>query len=142
MNFIERCLYDFNDNIDKIHNLSFMLHNLLSVQAQGYNVHIYNSENDPVTDVIIRKERIENHIKRIKMKIIPVKNLDDSLSVHEIRTHQMKDILHKKYWLHKSIDDILSEIGISKSTLKRRNRELLQRAKDFFHDFHHDYKDN
>lgn len=137
MNFIERCLYDFNDNIDKIHNLSFLLHNLLSVQAQGYNVHIYNSDNDPVTDVIIRKERIENHIKRIQMKIIPVKNLDDSLSVHEIRTHQMKDILHKKYWLHKSFDDILSEIGISKSTLKRRNRELLHRAKEFFRDFHH-----
>ena len=137
MNFIERCLYDFNANINKIHNLSFLLHNLLSVQAQGYNVHIYNSDNDPVTDVIIRKERIENHIKRIQMKIIPVKNLDDSLSVHELRTHQMKDILHKKYWLHKSFDDILAETGISKSTLKRRNKELLQRAKEFFHDFHH-----
>ena len=141
MNFIERCLYDFNANLDKIHSLSFFLHNLLSVQAQGYNVHVYNSDNDPVTDVIIRKERIENHIKRIQMKIIPVKCLDDSLSVHELRTHQMKEILHKKYWQHKSLDEVLNEIGISKSTLKRRNRDLLHRAKVFFHDFHHTSND-
>lgn len=137
MNFVEQCLYDFFHNINLIDSLTFQLASLTSVLAQGYDVHVYNSNNDPVTDVLIRKERIENRINRIKMKIIPVKKLDDSLSVHELRTHQMKNILHQKYWLHKSIDDVLKESGFSKSTFRRRNKELLQRAKDCFHDFHH-----
>ena len=134
MNYVERCLFDYHHNISLFWTLLFQLHDLISVRAQGYDVHIYNSDNDPVTDVIIRKERIENHISRVKMKIIPVRNLDSALSVSEIRTHQMKDILHKKYWLHKDIHDILLEIGISKSTFKRRNKELLKLARQFFNE--------
>ena len=136
MNYVEQCLFDFFHNINLIDSLTFQLASLTSVMAQGYNVHVYNSQNDPVTDVLIRKERIENRINRIKKKIIPVKKLDDSLSLHELRTHQMKNILHKKYWQHKNLDELIHELGLSKSTIKRRNKELLQRAKDCFHDFH------
>lgn len=132
MNYIEQCLFDFFHNLNLLDLLAFQLNNLISVQAQGYNVHIYNSQNDPVSDVIARKERIEKRISRIQKKIIPVKNLDDALSVHEIRTHQMKNILHKKYWQHKSVDDVIRETGISKSTFKRRDKDLLNRARVCF----------
>lgn len=132
MNYVEQCLFDFFHNLNLLDSLAFQLNNLISVQAQGYNVHIYNSQNDPVSDVIARKERIEKRINRIQKKIIPVKNLDDALSIHEIRTHQMKNILHKKYWQHKSVDDVIRETGISKSTFKRRDKDLLNRARVCF----------
>ena len=137
MNFIERSLYDFYFNVNRIRSLSFIMHNLLSVRAQGYDVHIYNSLNDPVTNVLILKERIHNRIKHISKFVTPVKKLDASLMTSEIRHNIMRSILHKKYWQHKDTHDILFELGISKSTLKRRNRELLNRAKEFFHDFQH-----
>ena len=132
MNFVEQCLFDFIHNLNLLDSLVFQLHSLISVIAQGYNVHVYNSQNDPVTDVIIRKERIEKRINRIQKKIIPVKNLDESLSTAELRNHQMKNILHKKYWQHKNLDDCIRELGLSKSTIKRRNKELLHRAGEFF----------
>lgn len=137
MNYVERCLFDFYHNIALMASLFFQLHNLVSVQAQGYDVHIYNSQNDPVSDVLIRKEKLQDRIDRIQKKVIPVRKLDDALSVSDVRTHQMKDILHKKYWQHKPFDELLREMHISKSTLKRRSRELLNFARSFFHEGQH-----
>ena len=76
MNFVERCLYDFMDNLDKIRSLRFLLQNLMSVQAQGYNVHLYNSQYDLVSNVLILKDKIQNKINRISKLTIPVKKLD------------------------------------------------------------------
>ena len=131
MNFVERCLYEFIPNINKIRSLRFILNNLMSVQAQGYDVHIYNSQNDPVSNVLILKERILNRINRISKLTLPVKKLDKSLCLSDNKQKIMHAILHKKFFQHKSIDDILRELAVSKSTLKRRNRELLNLAGKF-----------
>ena len=131
MNFVERCLYDFLPNLDKIRSLRFVLSNLMSVQAQGYDVHIYNSQYDPVSNVLILKERIQNRINRISKLTLPVKKLDKSLCLSDNKQKIMHDILHKKFFQHKPIDDVLREIAVSKSTLKRRNRELLHLAGKF-----------
>ena len=131
MTFVERCLYNYLPNLDKIRSLRFVLQNLMSVQAQGYDVHIYNSQYDPVSNVLILKERIQNRINRISKLTLPVKKLDTSLCLSDNKQKIMHDILHKKFFQHKPIDDVLREIAVSKSTLKRRNRELLHLAGKF-----------
>lgn len=132
MNCVEKCLYNYPDNIALIEALNLEIQLLSSVHGLSYEAHAKNSIADPVAMVTTRILSLEAKIKKIFKRTRPVERLLDDLRYKTTsRISQMDLILHLRYFKKLSVNDVLRQTAISYATYWRRNQELLQLARKY-----------
>lgn len=131
MTYVERCLYEYQENLALIDALKAEIDNLLSVRAQNYDSHGGSGQSNPVEAVMIKKLYLEKRLSRTERITRAVKRLDEDLCGSDLRVQQMSKILNLKYFRGESIDYVLRAMAISPSTYWRRNGELLRKARKY-----------
>lgn len=132
MNYVEKCLYDYPDNIALIEALNIELQLLSSVHGLSYEAHAINSISDPVAMVTTRIMSLERKITKMVNRTRPVERLlDDFRYKTTSRISQMDLILRLRYFKKQSVNDVLRQGAISYPTYWRRNQELLQLARKY-----------
>ena len=132
MNYVERCLYFYRDNLTLLDNSRAELKTLQSLQAQNYEANSGSGISDPVFRVTARIISLEQKIKALLRHIMPVKKLFRTLtSINTLRHSQMACILKFRYFAHHSVNRVIREMAISQPTYWRRNDELLRLARQY-----------
>ena len=132
MNYVERCLYGYSDNLTLLENSRAELNNLQSLQAQSYEANSGNGISNPVFEVTARIISLEQKIKALLRYTKPVTRLFRMLtSINTLRHSQMACILKLRYFAHHSVNKVIREMAISQPTYWRRNGELLRLARQY-----------
>lgn len=135
MNYIERCLYNYCDNLALLEHSRTELKSLQSLQAQSYEAHSGNGISNPVFEVIAKIISLEQKIKALLRHTSPVTRLFRTLtSINTLRHSQMACILKLRYFAHHSVNKVIREMAISQPTYWRRNDELLRLAKQYLNE--------
>ncbi len=134
MTYIEKCLYEYLENLEKLSNFHLEQKKLMSVHGQSYEKHSANGISDPVSEVAFRFFSLEKKILKTEKKITPVTELYKSLLwSSELHIFQMKEILKLRYFEKKKAERVIREMAISRATFWRRCHQLLSRAKKYFY---------
>ena len=131
MTYVERCLYEYRENLALIDTLKSEIEDLLSVRAQNYESNIGGGQSNPVEAVTMKKLYLERRLNRVERTTRTIKRLDEDLCGSDVRVQQMSRILKLKYFRGESIDYVLRSMAISPSTYWRRNGELLRKARKY-----------
>ena len=131
MTYVERCLYDYKENLALIDTLKSEIEDLISVRAQNYESNTGGGQSNPVEAVMLKKMSLERKLSRMERMTRAIKRLDEDLCGSDIRIQQMSRILKLKYFRGESIDYVLRSMAISPSTYWRRNSELLRKARKY-----------
>ena len=128
---MEKCLYEYRENLALIDALKEELSNLLSVRAQNYEGHAVNGVSNPVEAVTQKKMSLERRLRRAERITRAITRLAEDLCGSEMRIQQMSKILRLKYFDGESVNYVLRNMAISISTYWRRNSELLRKARKY-----------
>lgn len=131
MTYVERCLYEYRENLALIEALKSEIDNLCSVRAQNYDSQGSGGLSNPVEAVAMKKLYLERRLGHTERVTRAVKRLDEDLCGSDMRVQQMSKILNLKYFCGESIDYVLRYMAISPSTYWRRNGELLRKARKY-----------
>ena len=136
MNYVEKCLYDYPDNIALIEALKIELQLLSSVHGHSYEAHAVNSISDPVFMIVARIISLETKIKRTARRTRPIERLLEALRYKTTsRISQLDLILRLRYFQKRSVNSVIREIAISYPTYWRRNQELLHLARKYLSEY-------
>ena len=131
--YVESNLWDYPANVAELEELRYEYDSLKSVECQKYEAHTPNGASDPVSEVVHRRLKLERRMRGLERRIRPVKRLRDDLKQgSEARISQMRAVLKLRYMEHKSHDDVIRQMSVSKATYTRRLRELLRLARKYF----------
>ena len=131
MNYIERCLYDYLENVVKLYILKMELSCLMSVHGQNYNLHSGNGMSNPVLELTSRLMLLERKINQTEQHIKAVRRLKSELIGSDIRVQQMLSILRLRYFNHMQHNKVMRVMAVSRNTYWRRHNELLQKARKY-----------
>ena len=131
MNYVERCLYDYLENVVKLYMLNMDLSRLMSVQGQNYNLHAGNGVSNPVFEITSRLMTLERKIYQTEKRVQPVRRLKSELIGTDERIQNMMSILRLRYFRHMQHDEVIRAMSISRATYWRRHRELLRKARKY-----------
>ena len=131
MTYVERCLYEYMENVAMQEEMKLELQMLMSVRGQSYEAHKVKVESNPVFEVASRILMIERKLKKLEKKTRPVKKLEEDLCGSDLYIKQMLEILQLRYMQHDSHEDVMRHMAVSKATYWRRNRELLRKARKY-----------
>ena len=129
MNYVERCLYDYLENVVKLYMFQMDLSCLMSVQGQSYNLHSGNGVSNPVFEITSRLMTLERKIYQIEKRVKPVRQLKSELIGTDERIQHMMSILRLRYFRHMQHDEVIKAMSISRATYWRRHSELLRKAR-------------
>ena len=132
MNYVERCLYDYLDNVVKLYIMQLEMSCLMSVQGQSYNVHSGNGTSNSVFEFASRLMSLERKINQIEKRIKAVRRLRAELIGSDARIQQMLSILRLRYFNHMHHSEVMRVMAVSRNTYWRRHSELLQKARKYF----------
>lgn len=132
MGYIERCLWDYRDNLVSIEIMREELAGLTSVHVQDYGVKCANGSADPVSKVCERVMTLERNIKKAEKMTMPITRMSEGLCGSDLRICQMRDVLRLKYFEHESKEAVIREAGISEKTYYRRCSEIKRLARKYF----------
>ena len=107
MNYVERCLYDYLENVVKLYMLQMDLSCLMSVQGQSYNLHSGNGVSNPVFEITSRLMTLERKIYQIEKRVKPVRQLKSELIGTDERIQHMMSILRLRYFRHMQHDEVI-----------------------------------
>ena len=131
--YVEKNLWDYNSNVAELSELEYQHDDLMSVQGHSYEVHGENTLSDPVSEVVHRRLKLERRMQKLKSRIRPVRKLYDDLSIGtDARITQMRGVLKMRYMEHKSHEDVMRNMAVSKATYWRRVSELLRLTRRYF----------
>ena len=132
MRYVERCLYNYRENLAMLQNLKAELMTLQSLHGASYEGHSINGVANPVFDVTARIISLEKKIMANLKRTRPVARLCGMLTcIHTLRHSQMAGILKLRYFRHYSVNRVIRELAISQPTYWRRNDELLRKAREY-----------
>ena len=132
MNYVERCLYCYRDNLTLLDNSRAELQTVKSLQVQNYKPNSGSGISNPVFEVTAKIISLEQKIKALLRHTMPVKKLFRTLtSINTLRHSQMACILKFRYFAHHSVNKVIREMAISQPTYWRRNGELLRLARQY-----------
>lgn len=132
MGYVDRCLWDYRDNLASIEIMREELAGLMSVHGQEFGKNGANEISDPVPKVCEQVMRLERNIKKVEKMTIPITRMVEGLCGSELRISQMREILRLKYFEHESTNVVLRKSGISSSTYFRRIGEIKRLARKYF----------
>ena len=72
MTYVERCLYEYPQNVSTIVTSRVDIETLRSVRGHSYDAHILNGISDPVADVTARILSLEKKIMKLRKRTRPV----------------------------------------------------------------------
>lgn len=133
MDYIEKCLWEYQENKFAVKALKDEISDLTSANTQDYQYHGEKTGwvSDPVERTFSRKNVLEKKIKHLERVIKSVEGFIDSLIYDDIRTQQFREILKLRYFKHMSINDVADKLAISTSTFNRRCKEIIKLARKF-----------
>ncbi len=132
MGYIERCLWDYRDNLVSIEIMREELAGLMSVHGQDYGGKCANESADPVSKVCERVMTLERNIKKAEKMTMPITRMAEGLCGSDLRICQMREILRLKYFGHESKEAVIREAGITEKTYYRRCSEIKRLARKYF----------
>lgn len=77
MTYVERCLYEYRENLALIDTLKSEIEDLVSVRAQNYESNIGGGQSNPVEAVIMKKLYLERRLGRMERITRAIKRLDE-----------------------------------------------------------------
>ena len=132
MRYIERCLWDYRDNLASIEMMREELAGLMSVHGQELGKNGANEVSDPVPKVCERVMMLERNIKKVEKMTLPITRMLEGLCGSELRVKQMNEVLRLKYFEHESTNVVIRKAGISATTYFRRIGEIKRLARKYF----------
>lgn len=132
MGYVERCLWDYRDNLASIEIMREELSGLMSVHGQEFGSNVASGSADPVSRVCERVMRLESSIKKAEKMTVPITRMSEGLCGSDLRICQMRDVLRLKYFEHESKEAVIREAGISEKTYYRRCSEIKRLARKYF----------
>ena len=134
MGYVERCLWEYRDNLAAIEMMREEMAELQSLRVQTYaggGGQAKGVAADPVLDVCERVLKLEQKIKRLERETTPITLMQETLLGSDIRICQMREILKLRYFEHESKDKVVSSLCVSEATYFRRCSELKQLARKY-----------
>ena len=132
MGYVERCLWDYRDNLASIEIMREELAGLMSVHGQEFGGKSPYGSADPVSRVCERVMTLERNIKKVERMTVPITRMAEGLCGSDLRIHQMREVLRLKYFEHESKEAVIREAGISEKTYYRRCSEIKRLARKYF----------
>ena len=132
MGYVERCLWDYRDNLASIEIMREELAGLMSVHGHDFGGTDGNGIADPVPRVCERAMSLERTIKKAERMTVPITRMHEGLCGSDLRIHQMREVLRLKYFEHESKEVVIRKAGISETTYFRRCREIKRLARKYF----------
>ena len=132
MGYIEKCLWDYRDNLASIEMMREELAGLMSVHGQEFGGNAVNGISDPVPKVCERAMMLEKSIKKAEKMTLPITRMIEGLCGSDLRIHQMREVLRLKYFEHESTSAVIRKAGISATTYFRRIGEIKTLARKYF----------
>ncbi len=129
---VEKCLWDYNKNEERLKELKETQEGLMSVHGQSYEAHSVNGVSDPVSQVVGKVIYLEKKMQKTGELVLPVRRLTADLSSCIDDRSMLLWILFLRYFRHKTKHEVKRELGLSGSTLYRRTLELLKLAGSYF----------
>ena len=131
-NAVEKCLWDYRKNEERLKELKETQNSLMSVHGQSYGLHSVNGVSDPVSKVVGKVIYLEKKMQKTGELVMPVRRLTADLSKCVDERSMLLWILLLRYFRHKTKHEVKRELGLSGSTLYRRTLELLKLAGSYF----------
>ena len=132
MGYVERCLWDYRDNLASIEIMREELAGLISVQGQDFSMNGANTICDPVPKVFERVMKLESGIQKAEKMTLPITRMVEGLCGNDLRIHQIREILSMKYFEHEDKETVIRNAGISEKTYFRRIGEIKRIARKYF----------
>ena len=132
MGYVERCLWDYRDNLASIEIMREELAGLMSVHGPELGGNISGGSSDPVSRVCERVIMLERNIKKAEKMTVPITRMSEGLCGSDLRISQMREILRLKYFEHGSKEAVIREAGITEKTYYRRCSEIKRLARKYF----------
>ena len=135
MGYVDRCLWDYRDNLASIEIMREELAGLISVQGQDFSMNGANAICDPVPKVCERVMKLESGIQKAEKKTVPITRMVEGLCGNDLRIHQIREVLSMKYFEHEDKETVIRNAGISERTYFRRIGEIKRIARKYFGDW-------
>ena len=133
MGYVERCLWEYRDNLAVIEYLREEIAELQSLRVQTYEGGgvLRGGAADPVSDVCAHVLKLEQKIGQLERMTKPVTLMQEALLGGDIRICQLREILRRRYFEHEGKDKVISGLCVSEATYFRRCSELKQLARKY-----------
>ncbi len=132
MGYVERCLWDYRDNLASIEIMREELAGLMSVNGHDYGGSNAGVSGDPVSKVCERVMRLERNIKKAEKMTVPITRMAEGLCGSDLRIHQMREVLRLRYFEHENKETVIRTAGISEKTYYRRCGDIKRMARKYF----------
>ena len=130
--YVERCLWEYRENVAMIEQLRAVCKELMSVRGHSYEAHIAGSVTNPVLDVTHKRLKLEARIARTELRVKPVERLNKDIANGAYNDRHIREVLKLRYMEHRSVDTVMDMLHISSSTYGRAKDKLLRVACKYF----------
>lgn len=120
--FLERCLYEYRENVLLLENKRWERSHLPLFSNPGTERVDGGNVSDPVATQYLRLETLDEEIARCEMKVVP---MERAIKVIEMRGGTMYDFLKLKYFNRKSWKEVRASLGVSRNTIQRLKSEMI-----------------
>ncbi len=130
--YVERCLWEYRENVAMLEQLREFCKGLMSVRGHSYEAHIAGNVTNPVLDVTHKKLKLEARIAKIELRVKPVERLNADIANGAYNDRHIREVLKLRYMEHHSVDAVRDMLHISSSTYGRAKKKLLRVACKYF----------
>ncbi len=130
--YVERCLWDYRENLASIDMMREELAGLMSVQGHDYGGSEAGGSGDPVSRVCERAMTLERNIRKAEKMTVPITRMAEGLCGSDLRIHQIREVFRLRYFEHENKEMVIRTAGISEKTYYRRCSDIKRMARKYF----------